>query len=114
MSMLTLNGQVINVFEMAAYTDKKTGEVSPAKSKVQIMAENTLQNGQARMELVTLTVDTPDAYQRLVGRQVRVPVGAFVSGSAIQFYALKGQAPQQTGAPATPGARGDAGAGATV
>ena len=28
MPMLTLNGQVINVFEQPAYTDKKTGEVS--------------------------------------------------------------------------------------
>lgn len=114
MAMLTLNGQIINVFDMAPYTDKKTGEISPAKTKVQIMAENVLQNGQNRMELVTLTVDTPDAYKALVGRSVRVPVGAFVSGTAIQFYALKGQKPQQTGAPATPAARCDAGAGATV
>jgi len=94
MAMLTLNGQVINVFEQPAYTDKKTGEVSPAKHRVQIMAENHLQNGQPRMELVNLTVDDPSPYQKAIGRSVRVPVGAFAAAGSIQFYALKGQAPQ--------------------
>ena len=111
MPMLTLNGQVINVFEQPAYTDKKTGEVSPAKHRVQIMAENQLQNGQQRMELVNLTVDDPSPYQKAIGRSVRVPVGAFALGGAIQFYALKGQAPQAL-APAPDGARGAAAAGA--
>ena len=55
------------------------------------MAENILQNGEKRMELVTLKVDHPEAYRALLGRPVRVPVGAFVSGAAVQFYALKGQ-----------------------
>ena len=97
MPMLTLNGQVINVFEQPAYTDKKTGEVSPAKHRVQIMAENMLQNGEKRIELVTLKVEHPDAYRALLGRSVRVPVGAFVSGNVVQFYALKGQtAPEGT------------------
>lgn len=103
MAMLTLNGQVMNVFDQPAYTDKKTGEVTPAKHRVQIMADNMLQNGQNRMELVNLTVDDPNPYQKLMGRSVRVPVGAFANGSAIQFYALKGHAPE-AGAPERSGA----------
>lgn len=91
MAMLTLNGTVHNVFRTEASTDRKTGEIRPASERVQIMAENILQNGEIRVELVTLKVEQGDAYRKLVGRQVRVPVGAFVSGSAIQFYALKGQ-----------------------
>lgn len=111
MPMLTLNGQVINVFEQPAYTDKKTGETSPAKHRVQIMAENQLQNGQQRMELVNLTVDDPSPYHKAIGRSVRVPVGAFASGGAIQFYALKGQMPQaQAPAPVGSGATPAAGA----
>jgi hypothetical protein len=102
MSMLSLNGQVINVFEMPPYTDKKTGEVTPAKHRVQVMAENMLQNGQNRMELVNLTVDDVQPYMTLQGRSVRVPVGAFVNGSSIQYYALKGHKPEvaETRAPA--------------
>lgn len=90
MSMLTLNGLVQNVLDVPSRTDKKTGEVYPAKTQVQIMAENVLQNGQKRFELVTLTTDHPDAFRKLVGRPVSVPVGVFASG-AVTFYALKGQ-----------------------
>ena len=91
MAMLTLNGTVHNVFRTEESTDRKTGEIRPAADRVQIMAENTLQNGEKRVELVTLKVEQGDAYRKLVGRSVRVPVGAFVSGTTIQFYALKGQ-----------------------
>ena len=90
MAMLTLNGVVQNVLDVPARTDKKTGEVFPAKTQVQIMAENTLQNGQKRLELVTLTTDHPEAFRKLLGRPVSVPVGVFAAG-AVTFYALKGQ-----------------------
>lgn len=100
MAMLTLNGQVINVFDSPAYKDKSTGEISPAKHRVQIMAENMMQNGQQRMELVNLTVDDPLPYRALQGSQVRVPVGAFANGSAIQYYALKGHKPEAASCPA--------------
>lgn len=97
MAMLTLNGIVQNVFRKSGGHDKKTGEIIPASDHVQIMAENTLPNGEKRIDLVTLKVEHPDAYRKLLGRPVRVPVGAFVSGMAVQFYALKGQsAPEGT------------------
>jgi hypothetical protein len=97
MAMLSLNGQVLNVFDQPPYTDKKTGEIQPAKHRVQIMAENMLQSGQTRMDLVNLTTDDPDTYKSLIGRAVRVPVGVFVSGSQIQFYALKAHRPEAVG-----------------
>lgn len=108
MAMLTLNGQVINCFDQPSYTDKKTGEVSPAKHRVQIMAENLLQNGSNRMELVNLTVEDITPYQKLIGRSVRVPVGAFANGSSIQFYALKAHSPEAVGVPPAASARGAA------
>ena len=91
MAMLTLNGIVQNVFRTNQTTDRKTGEIIPPSDRVQVMAENILQNGEKRMELVTLKVDHPDAYRALLWRPVRIPVWAFVSGTAVQFYALKGQ-----------------------
>lgn len=94
MSMLTLNGQIINVFDTPESTDRKSGEVRESKFRIQIMAENELQNGQKRIDLINLTVDNPSVYKPLRGRLVRVPVGVFVSGSAIQYYALKGQKPE--------------------
>ena len=91
MAMLTLNGTLINIFDRAQSTDKKTGEISPPWSCIKIQAENTLPNGQKRVELVTLKVENPDTYKKLLNAVVRVPVGAFASGNGIQFYALKGQ-----------------------
>lgn len=118
MSMLTLNGQVLNVFDQAASTDKTTGEIRPAKSRVQIMAENELQNGQKRHELVNLTVEDPTLYRSLSGRSVSVPVGAFVASGTVLFYALKGQKPSiipaAQGAAAAPAPRGAGAPAATV
>ena len=92
MSMLTLNGTVQNVFGKPASTDRETGEVRPATDHVQILAENILERGEKRFEMVTLKVHQADAYRKLVGQFVRVPVGAFVSGKNIQFYSLKAEA----------------------
>lgn len=93
MTMLLLNGTVANVFDTPASTDKKTGEIRPASTRVQIQAENTLENGQKRIELVTLKVDQAEPYRKLVGKVVRVPVGAFAANGGVMFYALKGQQP---------------------
>lgn len=95
MAMLTLNGMVQNVFRTDATTDKKTGEAIPAKHRIQILAENMLPNGQKRIELVTLSTDTPDSYNELVGHSVSVPVGVFATGNVITYYALKGHAPMR-------------------
>ena len=96
MSMLTLNGLVQNVFTKPPSTDKATGEVRPATTHAQILAENILESGEKRFEMVTLKVHVPDAFRQLVGKAVRVPVGAFVSGTNIQYYSLKTESlPQQ-------------------
>jgi hypothetical protein len=91
--MLLLNGVVANVFDTEASTDKKTGEIRPAAVRVQIHAENTLQNGQKRIELVTLKVQDGEPYRKLTGKAVRVPVGVFASGNSVLFYALKENPP---------------------
>jgi hypothetical protein len=89
MAMLTLNGTVLNVFDTPASTDKKTGEIRPAATRVQIQAENTLENGQKRIDMVTLKVSDGEVYKKLTGKPVRVPVGAFIANGAILYYALK-------------------------
>lgn len=90
MAMLTLNGVVLNVFDTPASTDRKTGEIRPAATRVQIQAENMLENGQKRVELVTLKVADGEPYRKLAGRTVRVPVGAMANGGSVMFYSLKG------------------------
>lgn len=89
MAMLTLNGIVQNVFSRPAATDKETGEARPASDHVQILAENVLESGEVRLDMVTLKVHKIASYRPLVGKRVAVPVGAFASGGKIQFYSLR-------------------------
>lgn len=95
MSMLSLNGVVANCFDTPASTDKKTGEIRPASCRVQIHARNTLENGQVRLELVTLKVDSIEPYKRLEGKTVSVPVGAFALNGSIMYYALRSESVQE-------------------
>ena len=95
MSMLTLNGTLTNIFHTPAKTDAKTGEIRPASVSAQILAENTLESGEKRFEMVTLKVHAPDAFTPLQGKFVRVPVGAFVADGQIRYYALKNEAQPQ-------------------
>ena len=90
--MLMLTGTVQNIY----HTDEsrtRSGEVIEAADRVQLIANNNLQNGETRVELVTLRIEKPEEYKPYLGRKVSVPVGAFVSGRAVQFYALKGHSP---------------------
>ena len=91
MAMLTLNGTVQNVYEQPESKDKETGEIRPASLRAQILCENTTQSGEKKFEMVTLKVHT-DAFRKLVGQKVRVPVGAFVANGGIMFYALRNEA----------------------
>ena len=91
MAMLTLNGILQNVFSKPESKDKETGEIRPASLHAQILAENVLQTGEKKFEMVTLKVHT-EAFKKLVGQKVRIPVGAFVNKGAIMFYALKNEA----------------------
>ena len=89
MAMLTLNGIIQNCFSRPASTDKETGEIRPATDHVQILAENVLETGEKRLDMVTLKVHAIAAFKKLEGQRVSVPVGAFVSGKNVQFYSLK-------------------------
>lgn len=87
--MLILTGQIVNVFLTPQGTNRDTGEIYGGLHRVQIMAENVLKNGAKRVELVDLTVDDPAPFQRLQGRSVRVPVGAFAVGGSIRYFHLR-------------------------
>lgn len=89
-AMFTLCGQVLNVFVQPGGVSKKTGEEYEARDKVQLLGELPFQDGQKRMELVTLTVDDARPFDAVKGKRVRVPVGFFASGKDVQFYIPKG------------------------
>lgn len=98
MSMLTLNGIVQNVFDKPESKDRETGEIRPGSTQAQILAENILESGEKRLEMVTLKVHAGEAFRKLVGKHVRIPVGAFVAQGTIKFYSLKTEVQPQVSA----------------
>ena len=89
--MLTLNGTVANIYESPKGVNKTTGEAFGGQHRIQIICENTLQNGEKRIELVDLTIDEVAPYREAIGKPVRVPVGVYVASGKPAFYALKKQ-----------------------
>ena len=59
--MLVLEGILINVFETPKGVTKDGKEYS-GESKIQVMYENTLANGEKRTEMETLTVSDTSPY----------------------------------------------------
>lgn len=104
MSMLLLVGQVVNVFEAPKGTNKDTGESFGGNPRVQILAENELQNGDTKLDLVNLSVENESLYKGLQGKKIAVPVGAYVNKGIVAFYALKGALPSVYPATAAGGA----------
>jgi hypothetical protein len=88
--MLTLVGQVMNVFHTAGGTDKKTGEVIEPRAKVQIMGSIPMQNGEERNEMFDLTTDRPHSFKVAKGKKVRVPVQLWVIDGNAGIYTPRG------------------------
>lgn len=91
--MLTLAGQVINVYANPTGVDKKTGEQFGGGFRVQLHAVTPLSNGENKMEIVTLGTDVPDLFKSLSGRWCRVPVRVWANNGAWGFSVVKGAAP---------------------
>lgn len=93
-AMLTLCGSVARVFEAPGGTDKKTGEAYEGGYRVQLLAEIPLKNGEAKLDLVTLSTDLPEKFKAMSGKWVRVPVGVYPTKGGVGFFCLKGVDPE--------------------
>ncbi len=85
MSMITLNGQLLNVYRAPVRKNAEEGEKE--KDKIQILGEIALPNGETRMDLMTITVKDARTFEGRENEEISVPVGAFApqKGSVIFF-----------------------------
>lgn len=85
MSMITLNGRLLNVYRAPVRKGAEDGEKE--KDKIQILGEVALPNGETRMDLMTITVKDARAFEGRENEDISVPVGAFSpqKGSVIFF-----------------------------
>ena len=81
MSMITLNGMLLNVFKAPARGDAEE------KDKIQILGDIPLPNGEVRKDLMTITVKDALEYEGRKGEEISLSVGAFApqKGTVVFF-----------------------------
>jgi len=81
MSMITLNGVLVNVF-----TQPKKGD-REEKDKIQILGDIPVEGGGVRKDLATITVPDGREFEGHEGQEISVSVGAFApqKGTVIFF-----------------------------
>lgn len=75
--MFVLTGTLINIFETPKGKTKE-GDEYGGDSRLQILHENTLRNGEKRADLVELTVSDTSPYNDKLNASVSVPVAISV------------------------------------
>lgn len=92
-AMFTLCGQVANVFVQPGGIRKKDGEAYEARDKVQILGKLPIPGGGHRLELIDLGTDNAEEFRAFAGQMIRVPVGMYATGKAVNYFIPKGAKP---------------------
>jgi hypothetical protein len=93
MSMLSMTGKVIHLFETPKGTNK-AGEEFGGQDKVQVMGSVPLQNGEARYDLITLTCHNAKSFEPFMGQDVSFPIGVMAPAKGqIVYFIPKGAVP---------------------
>jgi hypothetical protein len=89
--MLTLKGQIINIFQQPK--GEKDGKEYGGQDKIQILGDIPLQNGQTKRDIVTLTTHNLSEFRDFQDKEVSVPVGIIPSGKSLIYFIPKGSKP---------------------
>jgi hypothetical protein len=96
-SMLSMTGQLLNVFETAKGINKQ-GEEFGGQHKIQILGAVTLPNGSIQNKLIDLTCHDVRSFEPFLGKQIFFPVGVMATGkNQVVYYIPKGGSPELFG-----------------
>ena len=86
---ITIQGKVIDCYEKPIYINKETGESTTKKFAVQLLANQKLNNGASKKELVDITIDEKEVqkYQSNIGKDMEINCKVY-SRSAISLTAV--------------------------
>ena len=86
---IIIQGTVIDCYEKPIYVNKDTGETTPKKFAVQLLATQHLNNGISKKELVDITINEKDLekYQSNIGKDMEINCKIY-SRSAISLSAV--------------------------
>jgi len=95
MSMFTVSGTVINVFDQQGKVDQETGVIGETTPRLQLLGNMPMPNGELRMDMITVKVENRKVYEPLKGKEIRIPIGVFSpSKGQIVYYVPKGSKPE--------------------
>ncbi len=105
--MLTINGKLENLFTKSEYTDKSTGDVTPAKLYLQIMGKFPQEDGGFRLEMkdIKANIKEFDSMLPFKNKDISIAVMPFSprNSQAIYYSIPRGVLPiLATQAPALP------------
>ena len=71
---IIIQGTVIDCYEKPIYVNKDTGETTPKKFAVQLLATQNLNNGVSKKELIDITINEKDLqkYQANIGKDMEI------------------------------------------
>ena len=86
---IIIQGKVIDCYEKPIYVNKETGESTTKKFAVQLLANQKLNNGVSKKELVDITIDEKEVqkYQSNIGKDMEINCKLY-SKSSISFTAV--------------------------
>lgn len=86
---IIIQGKVIDCYEKPIYVNKETGETTIKKFAVQLLANQKLNNGVSKKELVDITIDEKEVqkYQSNIGKDMEISCKLY-SKSAISLTAV--------------------------
>lgn len=87
--LFQVTGQLVNVFTTPI--GERDGEKFGGDSKIQLLGDIAMKNGEIRKEMVTLKIEDPKLAENLsLGDTVIAPIGVFAQGGNITYYIPKG------------------------
>lgn len=86
---ITIQGTIIDCYEKPIYVNKETGESTTKKFAVQLLANQKLNNGVSKKELVDITIDEKEVpkCQSNIGKDMEINCKVY-SKSAISLTAV--------------------------
>lgn len=87
---LQLKGNLFNIFKSKDFEDKKSGEVTPGKWKLQFLVKRDLGGTQQNViEDVSIPDSLYSKYKDQVGKDVVVNCGAMAKGNKVILYGIE-------------------------
>jgi len=86
---LLLKAKIENLFKAKDFTDKKSGEITAGKWKMQTFDHIETESG-TQMKLIDISIPESEIskYQEKVGQTVSIPVGTYVQNGRVGYFGL--------------------------